>query len=39
MPGDATVWRQVAPGTEEYTLENVLMRVLAAHRTAQAAPP
>jgi hypothetical protein len=39
MPGDATVWREVAPGTGEYLLEmNVLMRVLAAHRAAQPAP-
>jgi hypothetical protein len=39
MPGEATVWREVAPGTGEYLLEmSVLMRVLAAHRAAQATP-
>jgi hypothetical protein len=39
MPGDPMVWREVAPETGEYLLEiNVLMRVLAAHRAAQAAP-
>jgi len=36
MPGDATVWREVAPGSLEYLVEmNVLMGVLAAHRAAQ----
>jgi len=39
MPGDATVWREVAPGTGAYLLEmNVLLRVLAAHRASQRAP-
>jgi hypothetical protein len=39
MPGETTVWREVAPGTGEYKLEmNVLMRVLAAHRASQRAP-
>ena len=36
LPGDATVWREVAPGSLEYLVEmNVLMGVLAAHRAAQ----
>ena len=39
LPGDATEWREVAAGTDEYLLEmGVLMRVLAAHRAAQATP-
>ena len=40
LPGDATAWREVSAGSEEYLLEmNVLMRVLAAHRAAQATSP
>lgn len=39
LPGDATTWREVSAGTDEYLLEMaVLMRVLAAHRVAQATP-
>ena len=37
LPGDATAWREVSAGTAEYRMEmGVLMRVLAAHRVAQA---
>jgi hypothetical protein len=39
LPGDATVWRAVSAGTDEYVLEmSVLMRVLAAHRAGQVTP-
>lgn len=39
LPGEATQWREVAPGTGEYRLEmGVLMRVLAAHRAAETTP-
>jgi hypothetical protein len=38
LPGDATTWREISAGTAEYQLEmSVLMRVLAAHRSAYAA--
>jgi hypothetical protein len=39
LPGDATEWRTVAAGTDEYLVEmSVVIRVLAAQRAAQAPP-
>jgi hypothetical protein len=39
LPGDATAWREVLAGTDEYRLEmSVLMQVLAAHNASEATP-
>jgi len=40
LPGDATAWREVSAGTDEYVIEmSVLIRVLAAHQATRAMPP